>query len=159
MDANRLYPIEGFTNTILLKPLVAQSDVTNVEVGEFSYYSDFEDPTRFLEQNVLYNFGFSGTKLRIGKFCAIAHGVRIIMADANHATQGVSTFPFAVFGGKWAEAMPIEQYPFKSYPDIVIGNDVVSCQRIQHDSILHIDLVEGVHRILSRAPSCTKYIT
>ncbi|SHH24261.1 CatB-related O-acetyltransferase [Ferrimonas marina] len=124
MDANTLYPIEGFTNTVLLKPLVAASEMSNVEVGEFSYYSDFDDPTRFLSDNVLYNYGFSGTKLRIGKYCAIAHGTRFIMADANHATRGVSTFPFAVFGGEWAQALPLEKYPFKQYRDIVVGNDV-----------------------------------
>ncbi|CZF83254.1 Streptogramin A acetyltransferase [Grimontia celer] len=124
MNSDKLYPIEGFTNTLLLKPLIAQSDVRNVEVGEFSYYSDFEDPTKFLENNVLYNFGFSGTSLRIGKYSAIAHGTKFIMADANHATQGVTTFPFAVFGGKWAEAKPLTDYPFKQYKDIVVGNDV-----------------------------------
>ncbi|MBY5991781.1 CatB-related O-acetyltransferase [Ferrimonas balearica] len=124
MDPTKLYPIEGFTNTVLLKPLVAQSEIQNVIVGEYSYYSDFDDPTAFLERNVLYNFGFSGTALRIGKFCAIAHGSRFVMADANHATAGVSSFPFAVFGGPWRDAMAIENYPFKAYGDIVLGNDV-----------------------------------
>ncbi|MBY5920540.1 CatB-related O-acetyltransferase [Ferrimonas balearica] len=124
MNPNTLYPIENVDNTVLLKPLIAQSGVTNVFVGDYSYYSDFEDPTRFLDNNVLYNFGFSGASLHIGKFCAIAHGVKFIMPDANHATAGISTFPFAVFGGKWAEAKPITDYPFKKIKDTVIGHDV-----------------------------------
>ncbi|MBY6185367.1 CatB-related O-acetyltransferase [Marinobacter hydrocarbonoclasticus] len=124
MNPNRLYPIENFDNTVLLKPLIAQSGATNVFAGDYSYYSDFEDPTGFLENNVLYNFGFSGASLHIGKFCAFAHGVKFIMPDANHAMTGVTTFPFAVFGGKWAEAMPLTEYPFKRVKDTVIGNDV-----------------------------------
>ncbi|KLV07311.1 chloramphenicol acetyltransferase [Photobacterium aquae] len=116
--------MKGFKNTVLLKPLVAESDVINVHVGEYSYYSDFEDPTSFLTKNVLYNFGISGNSLYIGKFCAFANGVQFIMPDANHATSGITTYPFAVFGGKWAEALPLSDYPFKKYKDTVIGNDV-----------------------------------
>lgn len=124
MDPTKLYPIENFDNTVLLKPLVEASDVNNVSVGEYSYYSDFNDPSKFLENNVLYNFGFSGARLIIGKFCAFAHGVKFIMPDANHATQGVSTFPFAIFGGEWAQVLPLTEYPFKKYSDTVVGNDV-----------------------------------
>lgn len=124
MDSNKLYPIDGFENTLLLKPLIAASEVTNVTAGDYSYYSDFNDPSQFLSDNVLYNFGFSGTSLHIGKFCAFAHGVKFIMADANHATAGVTSFPFAIFGGKWAEQLAITDYPFKQYGDTLIGNDV-----------------------------------
>lgn len=124
MNPNTLYPLKDFRNTVLLKPLIDASAVSNVHAGEYSYYSDFEDPTGFLENNVLYNYGFSDTSLHIGKFCAFAHGVRFIMADANHATQGVSSYPFAIFGGEWAEAMPLADYPFKQYRDIEIGHDV-----------------------------------
>ncbi|MBY5944717.1 CatB-related O-acetyltransferase [Photobacterium rosenbergii] len=124
MNPEKLYPIEGFNNTLLLKPLLAQSDIDNITVGDYTYYSDFEDPSKFFAENVLYNFGFSGTSLHIGKFCAIAHGTKFIMADANHATSGVTTFPFAVFGGKWADSLPLGEYPFKQYKDIQVGNDV-----------------------------------
>lgn len=124
MDPTQLYPIDGFTNTLLLKPLIENSDITNVFVGEYSYYSDFNDPSKFLTNNVLYNFGFSGASLHIGKFCAFAHGVKFIMPDANHATSGVSSFPFAIFGGAWAEAKALTDYPFKQFKDTVIGHDV-----------------------------------
>lgn len=124
VNFNTLYPIEGFENTVSLKVLIEQSDIKNVIAGEYSYYSDFENPKQFLEKNVLYNFGMSNTKLIIGKFCALANGAKFIMADANHATAGVSTFPFAVFGEEWSSKIPIQDYPFKKHKDIVIGNDV-----------------------------------
>jgi len=124
MNPKNIYPIKDFKNTVLLKPLIDQSHVENVFAGEYSYYSDLKDPKLFLENNVLYNYGISGTSLKIGKFCAIAHGTKFIMADANHATKGITTFPFAIFGDKWAEPMPLSEYPFKKYDDIVIGNDV-----------------------------------
>ena len=42
---------------------------------------------------------FSPERLRIGKFCQIAHGVRFVTSSANHRHDGISTFPFAIFGG------------------------------------------------------------
>jgi virginiamycin A acetyltransferase len=119
-----LYPIKDLKTTIFLKPLIEASDVDNVFVGEYTYYSDFDEPANFLTENVLYNYGISNTSLKIGKFCAIANGTRFIMADANHAMKGITTFPFAVFGGRWADRLPLSDYPFKKYNDIVIGNDV-----------------------------------
>lgn len=124
MNADKLFPIEGFTNTVFLKPLIENSDVTNVIAGDYSYYSDFEDPTQFFKKNVLYNYGFSGAKLNIGKFCAFAHGTSFMMPDANHAMTGVSTYPFSIFGGAWAEKMAIADYPFPQRSDTHVGNDV-----------------------------------
>ncbi|MDK9779699.1 MULTISPECIES: CatB-related O-acetyltransferase [unclassified Vibrio] len=124
MKSDNLFPIKDFKNTVFLKPLIAESEVTNVHAGDFSYYSDFDDPTEFLTKNVLYNFGISGNSLHIGKFCAFANGVQFIMPDANHATSGITTYPFAVFGEKWAEALSLTEYPFKAYRDTVIDNDV-----------------------------------
>ena len=107
-----------------MKPLFEESKVKNISAGEFTYYSDFEHPEKFIEKNILYNFGFSDAALKIGKFCAIAHGVKFIMPDANHATSGVTTFPFAIFGGKWALSLALSDYPFNKYKDTVVGNDV-----------------------------------
>ncbi|MBF0194252.1 MAG: CatB-related O-acetyltransferase [Magnetococcales bacterium] len=124
MDSDSLFPIIGFKNTVFLKPLIKKSEVANVIAGDYSYYSDFNDPTQFLEKNVLYNFGFSGAKLLIGKFCALAHGVQFIMPDANHSTSGATAYPFAVFGEEWRGKLPITNYPFTHCGDTVIGNDV-----------------------------------
>jgi virginiamycin A acetyltransferase len=75
------------------------------------------------ERNVLYHFPFIGDKLIIGKFCAIARGVKFIMNGANHKTSGVSTYPFFIFGHGWEKAAPQPgDLPYKG--DTVIGNDV-----------------------------------
>lgn len=72
---------------------------------------------------MLYHFPFIGDRLVIGKFCAIARGVKFIMNGANHQMDGISTFPFFIFGNGWEEAKPApNELPFKG--DTVIGNDV-----------------------------------
>src|SRR5690606_18944433 len=60
----------------------------------------------------------------IGRYCALAHGCTIVMDDADHAMTGPTTFPFAIFGGAWSEAMPLNDIPFERKGDTVIGNDV-----------------------------------
>jgi len=122
-DPNVLHPLPGFTSVVFLKPLLAQEQITNVVVGDYSYYHDFDEPRSFFRRNVRYNIGFSGTHLRIGKYCAIGHGATILMADCNHPIGGVTTFPFAIFGQDWADP-PLDQYPHAPARDIVIGNDV-----------------------------------
>ena len=124
-DPDALFPLAGFDNTVFLRPLLAsRRDVGNIEVGFYSYYSDFDTPTRFFDRNVRYNFGFSPARLIIGSFCALAHGTTFIMADAMHVLDGVSTFPFPIFGGAWAEALPLAETPFANKGSIVVGSDV-----------------------------------
>lgn len=124
-DVGTLYPIPGHAGMVWLRALLARHpERTNVEVGAWSYYSDFEDPLGFFERNVLYDFGFSGARLEIGKYCQIAHGTRFVMDDANHALAGPSSFPFSVFGGAWAQAMPLERVPFPKKGGIRVGHDV-----------------------------------
>ena len=123
-DPSTLYPIAGTENTVFLKPLLEIRQVENVSVGDYTYYSDFNDAAAFFENNVRYNFGMTGATLRIGKFCALAHGATFVMADANHATVGPSTYPFPVFGGSWQEALPVEEVPFLNKGGIEVGHDV-----------------------------------
>lgn len=67
-----LYPIAGATNTVSLPALLrANPQVANVTVGAHSYYSDLDDPLRFFERNLRYNFGFSGARLVSRKFSAL----------------------------------------------------------------------------------------
>jgi len=92
----------------------------NIIVGDYSYYDDPIDPENF-ERNVLYNYG--SDKLMIGKFCAIATNVKFIMNGANHKLDGISAYPFPVFGNGWETAMNLLiELPSKG--DTVIGNDV-----------------------------------
>jgi hypothetical protein len=49
------------------------------------------------------------SKLIIGKFCAIATGVKFIMNAANHKIDGFSSYPFGIFGGDWMESLQNSQ--------------------------------------------------
>jgi virginiamycin A acetyltransferase len=124
-DPDLLHPIPGTPRVVQLRPLIAaQSEVANVAAGRFTYFDDPEHAPDFLARNVLYNFGFSGARLEIGSFCAIATDARFVMPDAMHATAGVSTFPFAILGGAFAAALDLAAYPFPPARDTVIGHDV-----------------------------------
>lgn len=114
------YPLKDYKRLCFLKNIVKNS---NVIVGDYTYYDDFENPENF-EKNILYHFDFIGDKLIIGKFCAIASGVKFIMNGGNHQLASFTTYPFAIFGNGWEKA-PHENSPFKG--DTVIGNDVWIC--------------------------------
>jgi len=117
-DPNLLYPIDQVERLVFLKNLITRP---NIEVGDFTYYDDHDDVRNF-ERNVKYHFDFIGDKLRIGKFCQIASGVQFIMNGGNHHLGGFTAFPFAIFGGEWAEAMQDLDYPQRG--NTVIGHDV-----------------------------------
>jgi virginiamycin A acetyltransferase len=126
-DPSRLYPdaygpnaglIKGDPQVVFLQALV-QSPLTSV--GEYTYYADPVDPTGFERNNVLFHYG--PDRLVIGRYCALARGVRFIMGAANHRREGVSTFPFPMFGGDWLAHMDL--FAAREFPgDTVIGNDV-----------------------------------
>ncbi len=108
----------GQPRVVLLKPLITSP---LIEVGEFSYYDDPNDPTAFQTANVLYHYG--PEKLVIGRFCALAQGVRFIMNGANHRMDGPSTYPFPIMGGAWSEHVDlVSELPNSG--DTVLGNDV-----------------------------------
>lgn len=116
-NANDPYPIAAHHRVCLIKNLIKSA---NIIVGDYSYYDDPIDPEKF-ESNVLYNYG--SDRLIIGKFCAIATGVKFIMNGANHKLDGISTYPFPIFGHGWEKAMD-KLMNLPSRGDIVIGNDV-----------------------------------
>ena len=117
-DASTTFPLAGYQRLCFLQNLVQHPQIS---VGEYTYYDDFETVENFLRQ-VRYLFDFTGDHLRIGKFCMIASGVEFIMNGANHLSNAVSAYPFAVFGHDWQDAMAGKTYPTKG--DTVIGNDV-----------------------------------
>ena len=51
------FPIAGDRSVVFLKAVVENPQI---EVGDFSYYHDFDDPESF-ERNVRYLFPLSGT--------------------------------------------------------------------------------------------------
>lgn len=115
-DPNTKYPIAGVTRTAYLKNIIINPQII---VGDYTYYDDPVDVYNF-EKNVLYLFDFIQDKLIIGKFCQIATGVRFIMNGANHALNGISTYPFRAFDEAWQEAPSV----MINKGNTVIGNDV-----------------------------------
>jgi virginiamycin A acetyltransferase len=116
-DPTQRYPLGGETSLVFLNTIVTNPQI---EIGDYTYYHDFDDPLGF-ERNVRYLFPFENDRLVIGRFCAIGHGATFIMNGGNHRTDGLSTYPFGIFGGDWAKAMP-ESWPSRG--DLVIGHDV-----------------------------------
>lgn len=117
-DPNTTFPLGHYDRLCFLKNIIKSP---NIIIGDYTYYDDFEEVHNF-EKNVKYHFDFTGDKLYIGKFCMIASGVTFIMNGANHLTDAVSTYPFAIFGKGWENAMEGKSYPSKG--DTKIGHDV-----------------------------------
>ncbi|MFI5806517.1 CatB-related O-acetyltransferase [Streptomyces sp. NPDC051561] len=117
-DPTAVHPMPEQPRVVLLKPLVTSP---LIEVGDFTYYDDPDDPKAFETRNVLYHYG--PEKLIIGKYCALGEGVRFLMNGANHRMDGPSTFPFPIMGGSWSDHFDlITGLPGRG--DTVIGNDV-----------------------------------
>jgi virginiamycin A acetyltransferase len=117
-DKEQVFPLPHHKKLCFLKNIINEPNIT---IGDYTYYDDLEDVGNF-SRNIKYHFPFSGDKLVIGKFCMIASGASFIMNGANHLTDAISAYPFAIFGEGWEHAMEGREYPFKG--DTVIGNDV-----------------------------------
>ncbi len=124
-DPAALRPVGWAPSLVFLAPLAAGR--ANLEVGAYTYYSGAE-PERFFEDCVLYHWEFVGDRLVIGRFCAIAEGVRFLMDGGNHLTDGFSTYPFEVFGGDWAAGFDAARYDRqraeKGRGETRVGHDV-----------------------------------
>jgi virginiamycin A acetyltransferase len=113
------HPMKGFPQICFIKNTVSNP---NIIIGDYTYYDDLEDSENF-ERNVLYHYPFIGDRLIIGKFCALATGIKFIMNGANHKMAGFSTYPFQIFGNGWEKVMPRSgELPYKD--DTIVGNDV-----------------------------------
>lgn len=119
-DCNKVHPIDGVDQICYLKNVIKNP---NIEVGDYTYYDDPEGSENF-EKNVLYHFDFVGDKLKIGKFCSIAKGVKFIMNGGSHRMDTFSSYPFPIFGGSWTEKLKEVRLGAHSKGDTVIGNDV-----------------------------------
>ena len=115
------HPLAGHPRVGFLKPLVNRA---NIEIGEYTYYDDPKGPEHFADKCVLHHYDFIGDRLVIGRFCALATGVRFIMNGANHVMDGFSTFPFNIFGGGWETGFDPARYQSGRKGDTIIGNDV-----------------------------------
>ncbi|HOW56012.1 MAG TPA: Vat family streptogramin A O-acetyltransferase [Syntrophorhabdaceae bacterium] len=118
-DPSEKHPMAGFPQVCFIRNTVSNP---NIIIGDYTYYDDPDDAENF-ERNVLYHYPFIGDRLIIGKFCALARGVKFIMNGANHKVSGFSTYPFQIFGNGWEKVAPEPgDLPYKG--DTVIGNDV-----------------------------------
>ena len=121
-DPAEPHPLTGHPRVGFLQALV---DRPNIEIGAYTYYDDPDGPEHFAERCVLYHYEHSGDRLVIGRFCALATGVRFVMNGANHDTTGFSTYPFDIFGHGWEEGYdPAGQWATASRGDTVVGHDV-----------------------------------
>lgn len=118
-DPTIVHPLPAHDRVVFLNPLVTSPNIT---VGEYTYYDDPDGATDFEDRNVLYAYG--PERLTIGKYCAIATGTTFLMAGAEHPAMGVSTYPFTMFGGRWAEQTLDIVTAMPSRGDTVVGNDV-----------------------------------
>lgn len=100
--------------------LSAAIDHPRMDVGDYTYASAHRAPADWAVYLAPYLYDFSPERLCIGRFCQIADGVQFITASANHRYDGISSFPFAIFGGA-VEGRASLPGPG---PDTVVGHDV-----------------------------------
>ncbi len=118
-DKDQKFPLAHYNRLCFFKNIITNP---NIIVGDYTYYDDVEDVANF-EKNVKYHFDFIGDQLIIGKFCMIASGVTFIMNGANHKMDGITAYPFNIFGKDWEIVTPTpEELPYKG--NTVVGNDV-----------------------------------
>jgi virginiamycin A acetyltransferase len=116
-----LYPRKDDKTMVYLKNCVKSPFI---EVGDFSFYHDFENPLDFEQKCVLYHYPYvNNDRLIIGKFCSIAYGAKFLFNGANHTLNSASTYPFPVMANEWDLQMPVSD-AWDNKGDIVIGNDV-----------------------------------
>lgn len=118
-NPNEAFPWEPDRSLCFLKNVVTGP---NIEIGDFTFYHDAEGAGDFERRNVLYHYPINGDRLRIGKFCSIATGVRFLFNGANHALASLATFPFPIFWGWDATAAMTDAWDNRG--DILVGNDV-----------------------------------
>lgn len=113
------YPNEALKQICFIKNVIKNPQI---QVGDFTYYNDVDGADRF-EEHVTHLYEFIGDKLIIGKFCAIARGIKFIMNGANHRMCSATTYPFHLMGNEWEKATPtLTDLPIKG--DTIVGNDV-----------------------------------
>ena len=120
-DPNVSFPIAGDRQTGFLKNFVS---APYIEVGDFTYYNDPEGPGVFQEKCVLQHFDLLGDRLVIGKFTAIATGVRFLMSGANHPLDLFSGYPFDEVCEAWAADFDPKSLLPLAKRDLRVGNDV-----------------------------------
>ncbi|MBN1500584.1 MAG: CatB-related O-acetyltransferase [Spirochaetes bacterium] len=121
-DPNAIAPCEKYDHIVFLKNVVRNP---NIQIGDFTYYSDLvNDPRDFEKNNVLYVDDLCQDRLIIGKYCSIASGTKFLMNASNHKIDAFTVYPFKIFNVKgWGDgSRSIDDITYKG--DTVVGNDV-----------------------------------
>ena len=125
LNADAVHPLTFPDGTVHrdMVHLARVIDHPNITVGDYSYANDFDPPAPegWAARLAPYLYPGAPERLRIGRFCQIAHGVRFITASANHAMGGLSTYPFGVFD---PSTLADFRDGFEGLPDTEIGHDV-----------------------------------
>lgn len=129
LDSSKKHPMTLPDGTVI-KQTVHLKEVINhpkIQVGEFSYYHNFDILEDYASYLAPYLFPLSKDSLIIGKFVQIAHGVRFITSSANHKMSGFSTYPFNTFmmtPQTTSEDITAMFEDAQNRGDTVVGNDV-----------------------------------
>lgn len=120
-DPSVQFPIAGDRHTVFLKSIITSPFI---EVGDFTYYNDPDGPERFEERCVLQHFDRLGDRLVIGRFCALATGIRFFMSGANHPLDIFSGYPFDQMAQSWRDGFDEDSLLPLARGDITVGHDV-----------------------------------
>jgi virginiamycin A acetyltransferase len=93
----------------------------NWSIGAHSYFSSFDPVVDYAAHLAPYLYPGAPERLVLGRFCALAHGVRFITSSANHPMGGFSTYPFAIMR---PETMGAYAEEVGRRGDTMVGNDV-----------------------------------
>ncbi len=148
IDSNKIYPVDIDKSIVYLKNVVKNS---NIEIGDYTFYHDANNPLDFEKNNVLYQYYYNQDKLKIGKFCSIAMGAKFIFNGANHTLKSFSTYPFPLFVDE-TQYPPSITEAWDNKGDIVIGNDVW----LGYDSIIMAGVTIGDGAIIGTRALVTK---
>lgn len=135
MNKDLIYPRSFDKSIVYLKNVV---NSPNIEVGDYTIYSDVDrDPRDFEKNNVLYQYPINKDKLIIGKFCSIASGAKFLFTSGNHSQKSLANYSFPVYFDEWELDPKSITDAWDNKGDIVIGNDVW----IGYDAVI----MPGVH--------------
>lgn len=124
-DPSTFHPIKYKDGTVHKGTVFLRTALNHprIEVGDYTYMSahePLEDSAAIAAKLAPYTYEFAPERLVIGKFCQIAAGVAFVTSSANHRYDGLSSFPFLVFGGGWENRASLPE----PGPDTIVGHDV-----------------------------------
>lgn len=116
----RIYALDDSTDVVYLKNVI---DDPEIEVGDHTYYHDpVHDPREFATRNLLYHFPGMGDRVKIGKYCSIACGAKIMCSIAHHSKRSLAYYPFPIIPDHWE--LDKEDLHWEDKGPTIIGNDV-----------------------------------